>query len=163
MREYILSLCLISVFCGIIHILSPSGEGGGLKNNVRFVSALAVLCVAVFPIGDFLTELKESDISISDGDFGAVDAAVYDEKFCDAMLEYSNESVAQICEEMLIEKFDIEEKDVSVVLFSCVENNNIKIERADLEIHVSGITEPPEPMRDAIEELLGCECRIIYK
>ena len=163
MRDYILTLSLISVFCGIIHILAPSGEGGGLKNNVRLIGALAVLCAALFPIGSFLVQLKESDFDFAASDFEEVGDVNYEEKFCDVMLEYSNESVSEICEKMLIEKFDMEEGDISVVLFSCVENDNIKIERADIEIHFGGITQPPDPLRNTLEEFLGCECRIIYK
>lgn len=163
MRDYILALTLISVFCGIIHILSPSGDGGGLKGNVRLVSALAVLCVALFPIGDFLIQLRDSDFSFTEGEAESSLAEKYESEFCQAMVEYSNESVAEICEKMLIEKFDIEAGDVTVSLFSCVENDNIKIERADIEIHLSGITQPPEPLKEALEEFLECECRIIYK
>lgn len=163
MRDYILTLSLISVFCGIIHILTPSGEGGGLKNNVRLISALSVLCIALFPVGDFLIELRDRDFKFYDGELEENQNVDYEAEFCDAMLEYSNESVSQLSEKMLIEKFDMESGDVSVVLFSCVENNNIKIERADLEIHFGGITYPPEPLREALENFLGCECRIIYK
>lgn len=163
MRDYILTLSIISVFCGIIHILAPSGEGGALKNNVRLVSALAVLCVALFPIGNFLIQLSNHDFAFFEEDFGEDLNADYEGEFYDAMLEYSNESVAEICEKKLIEKFGLEDGDVSVVLFSCVENNNIKIERADLEIHFGAITHPPDPLRAELEALLECECRIIYK
>jgi hypothetical protein len=163
MRDYILTLTLISVFCGIIHILSPAGEGGGLKGNVRLISALAVLCVALFPIGDFLIQLRDRDISFSwDAPQDSL-AEEYEGELCEAMMKYSSESVAKICEKMLSEKFDIDEKDVSVVIFSSVENDNIKIERADLEIHVGAITHPPDPLKDALEDFLGVECRIIYK
>lgn len=163
MRDYILTLSLISVFCGIIHILAPSGEGGGLKNNVRLISALAILCVALFPIGNFLIQLRDHDFAFSADDFGGDLNADYEGEFYDAMVEYSNESVAEICEEKLIEKFGLEDGDVSVVIFSCVENNNIKIESADLEIHFGGIIHPPDPLCEELETLLGCECRIIYK
>ena len=151
------------MFCGIIHILAPSGEGGGLKNNVRLISALAVLCVALFPIGDFLIQVRDHDFSLSDGDFGEDLEVDYEGQFCDAMVEYSNESVAESCEKILIEKFDMEDGDISIVLFSSVENNKIKIESADLEIHFGGITQPPKPLERALEDLLGCDCRIIYK
>ena len=163
MRDYILTLTLISVFCGIIHILSPMGEGGGLKGNVRLISALAVLCVALFPIGDFLIQLRDRDLSFSEDAPEDLLGEEYEGELCDAMMEYSGESVARICEKMLAEKFDIDEKDISIVIFSYVENDKIKVERADLEIHIGAITEPPEPLKAALEELLDVECRIIYK
>ena len=163
MSEYILTLSCISVFCGIIHILAPSGDGGGIKQNLRLISALAVLCVAVYPIGNFLMELKNYELDLSGLDLDVTAKAEYEQKFEEAMLEYSDESVGEICEKMLLEKFDLEDGDVNVVLFSCVENDNIKIQRADLEIYFGAITEPPDPMRESLEELLGCECRIIYK
>ncbi len=119
--------------------------------------------MAVFPIGDFLMRLEDQDFKLLGLESDYVGESNYEEEFRSAMLEYSNESVGEICEKMLIEKFDLEVGDVNVVLLSCVENDNIKIQRADLEIHFGAITEPPEPMRESLEELLGCECRIIYK
>ena len=163
MRDYILTLSCISVFCGIIHILSPAGDGGGIKRNIRLITSLCVLCVALFPIGDFLIRLGEYEMDFWDEDFSAALEVEYEEEFLSAMLEYSDETVAELSAKMLLEKFDMQDGDISVVVFSCVENDNIKILRADIEIHPGGISQPPDPLKESLEELLGCECRIIYK
>ena len=163
MKDYILTLSCISVFCGIIHILSPSGEGGGIKKNIRLIASLSVLCVALFPIGDFLIRLSEYEIDFLNEDFSATLEAEYEEEFLSAMLEYSDQTVAEVSEKMLLEKFNMRDGDVSVVVFSCVENDNIKILRADIEIHPGGVSQPLTSLKESLEELLGCECRIIYK
>ena len=163
MSEYILTLCSISVFCGVIYILAPSGEGGSLKQNVRLVSALAVLCVAVFPLGSFLMQLGEYDFELALEDFEGADKGKYEAEFCAAMQEYSDDAVAEICEKTLVEKFGLDADDIKIVIFSCVENNNITIQRADLEIYFGAIAKPSDPMKECLEEMLGCECRIIYK
>ena len=163
MKDYIITLACISVFCGIVQILSPSGDGDGIKKNVRLISALCVLCVAAFPIGDFLIQLRDAELDISDYITKEELDAEYEKLFYEAMVDFSNESVAQRCKKILMSEFDMQEDELDIILFSCVENDNIKIQRADIVIYFGGITQKPEPLRDTIESLLGCECRIIYK
>ncbi len=163
MSDYIFLLSSVSVFCGIIHILAPKGEGGALRDNVRLVSALALLCVALFPIGGFLTGLKNTDLDFSDIVSREELTQKYDENFCAAMKEYSEEETERAAEKILFDRFGLKEGDIEIKLYSSVENDNIKIERADIVIYFGGIMQDPKELSDAITELLTCECRIIYK
>lgn len=163
MGEYILLLSCVSVFCGIIHILAPKGEGEGLRENVRFVGALALLCVALLPISEMISGVGDAEIALSDI-FEREELEVeYEESFCEAVREYSELEAERVCENILFERFGLGAGDIEVDIFSCVENDKIKTERADILIYFGGITQNPVELSETISELLDCECRIIYK
>ena len=163
MSGYILLLSSVSVFCGIIHILAPKGEDGGLKSNVRLVCTLALLCVALVPIGGSLAELEGVELDFSDVLERDELAEEYEESFSLAMKEYSEEETERACERILFERFDLKEGDIEVDVFSSVENDVIRVERADIVIYFGAISQKPKELSDAVSDLLLCECRIIYK
>ncbi|MBO7249946.1 MAG: hypothetical protein J6V42_01580 [Clostridia bacterium] len=163
MGGYIFLLSCVSVFCGIIHILVPKGEDGALRDNVRLVCALALLCVVIAPIGGFLEELENADFDVSDMLDRDQLAGKYEDSFSLAMKEYSDEETEQACERILFERFDLKAGDVEVDIFSGIENDVISVERADIVIYFGAISQNPKELSDTISELLGCECRIIYK
>ena len=163
MGGYIFLLSCVSVFCGIIHILAPKGEGGALRDNVRLVCAMALLCVALMPICRFLSELDGAELGVSDLFDREQLAEKYEESFSQTMKKYSEEETEQACERILFERFGLKAGDVEVDVISSVENDVISVERADIVIYFGAISQNPKELSDTISELLECECRIIYK
>ena len=163
MRDYIIILSCVGVFCGIVHILAPKGEGDGLRGNVRLISALAVLCIAVYPVGDFLITLKDAKLDLL-GSLNEEDLKEkYEADFVFTMQKYSDESVEEKCKSILMERFDMRAEDLDIEVYSGVENDNIKIDSADIIIYFGGITKDPDKLSDTLSDILKCECRIIYK
>ena len=161
MESYIVNLVCVSMFCGIICFLAPSDSG--VKNHIKLITSLSVLCVATFPLGNFLVQLKNADIpplEFADKESLAED---YEAMFCEAMKEYSNDSVESVCEKILTDKFDLKNEDIDVIISSSVENDKININDATIVIYFGAITEDPKPLLETLEEVLECECRIIYK
>ena len=161
MEGYIVNLVCVSVFCGIVCFLAPSD--GNIKNHIKLITSIAVLCVALFPLGDFLFRLKNIDLSALE-DMGKESLeADYEAMFCDAIKEYSEESVASACKNLLKDKFDLNDDDIDIIISSSVENDKINVDKATVIVYFSAITEDPDPLLETVEKMLNCECQIIYK
>lgn len=55
--DYILSLLVVSAAVGIVGMLAPDGENGGIKRYIKYIISLAVTLTLLAPLGDVIYAL----------------------------------------------------------------------------------------------------------
>jgi hypothetical protein len=55
--DYILSLFIVSAAVGIVSMLAPEGENGGIKKFIKYIVSLAVTLTLLAPLGDIIYAL----------------------------------------------------------------------------------------------------------
>ena len=59
MKQYVISVMVVGVIGAIVTLLSPEGEGGGLKSHVRLAVGVVLILVCVSPLITMVKTLSE--------------------------------------------------------------------------------------------------------
>ncbi|MBE6531076.1 MAG: hypothetical protein E7679_03150 [Ruminococcaceae bacterium] len=159
-----ITLISVSIVCGIVHILAPAGTGEGIRKHVKLISSLCVLCIMIAPISGFIRSLESSEFNIL-GEYkesGSLENR-YDKIYNDMISAYSAEQIAERCEEILRERFSLEEGDIQVMIYFSSSDNEPVISKAAVILYTGAITKDPREISACVTELLECECEIIYR
>jgi hypothetical protein len=162
MKEYIMLLVGVAVFCGIVEVIAPSGRADGLKKHIKLASSLCVLAILVAPLGELIGSIREwrigEEIIEANKDMLLME---YEEIYNNTLENFSADSVAQRCKVLLSDTFGVEEDKISVrVIFSSETEG--KVEQAIIQLSFEAVAVNPHDMKKYISELLDCECEIIY-
>lgn len=162
MREYLITLLCIGSICGLAEMLAPSGKNGGLAKHLKLVCALSVLCVVAAPIGAFLGELKQGKVDI----FGDLDLDVteqeYKETFIGYLEEYNADTISLALKDRICVEFDIKKEDIDVRTQLITEDEKCTIENITVALGVGAISKDPYAIAEFVENVVGCDCVIIY-
>ena len=164
MKEYIITLVGAALFCGFVEMLSPDGEGGGIKKHIKLLSSLCILCILIAPLVSFAQEVKAYDLGAALSEIGD---ETYDEKYdeiCNkSIASYSESELGRICEERLMRELDVEQGGVRVDVRTEYQNDILSVTLATVRIYPEALAKDPRDMERIVSEMLGCECEIIYE
>ena len=162
MKEYILTLVGVAVICGVVEMMSLSE--GEIKNYLKLIGALCVLCVAISPIGTLLSTIRDGGMKeIFDKSEREVLKEQYAEVYLDSLGEEISEDIEERVEILLCERFDIDENDIDVAVFLDTAENDVKVSECRVILYPKAISKDPHKISDYIYDLLECECEIIYE
>ena len=163
MKDYIITLICVSVFSGVIEILSPDSAGDSLRKQIRLITSLCVLCVAISPIAGVISSISGAEFDFLSGytDRGELESK-YEEIFKNNLGEHTAESVASESEQMICESLGIDHDDIEVRLSLVELEGELTARDVTVTLYRSAVATDPRMISDYIEELLGCKCEIIY-
>lgn len=158
MKNYIISIIIVGVIGSLVTLLSPDGEGGGLKKHVRFAVGLCMILFFATPIMSLIQGLAELDVSAlipsSENGKTAEYESIFESSFSAAEVENLREGIANI----LKEKFGIEAEQCSVsVKILSSESGKRELQRVFVRLLGSAIWKDTGEIERYLEELLGCE------
>lgn len=163
MKNYIITLIVVSAFSGIVHILAPESSGDQLRKQIKLVTSLCVLCIAIVPLTGLLRELDGANFDFLSKytDREELEGR-YEDIFKDNLGAYTAQSVANGSEKLLGERFGLDGGDISVRVSVSELEGELFVDRVIVVLHRGALMTDPREIADYIENLLDCECEIIY-
>ncbi len=163
MREYLITLIGVVAVCGIVQMLAPEGEGGGMKKYIALVSGLCVLCVCIAPLYDLFVWISSDNgegISSLVGEYVSQEdyLVIYEEEIMSRGGENMSAGLKSLIARDLL--LDFGSFDVSVALESAEDEYIVR--DVYVTIHGSASQIDPHKIEEYVGALLGCECVIIY-
>ena len=166
MSEYIYSIVCFASAVGLILIVGPDGERGGLKKHVRLVGSFCLICLIIKPSAELISHIKD----LGSGDLSAIFGDVQENELYD---KYENiyhkylhggygENVGEAVKDGLFEKFNMDRSDVRcLVEFGEEVGGGIKAPRK-ITVIVKGraVLTDPKSIKDFISGVFGCECEV---
>ena len=162
MKEFFLTLISVSLVCCFASMLAPDKKGGGLRSSVGFACGICALFIVVDPIISFANLLFSDE---GESIYGSYESGEYDyEKIFDStLLDMSAASIELELERMLADTFSLAEESIGVELSLAEIDGEYLPERVTVTLGGTAMLTDAHEIERCIEELLSCECRVIYK
>lgn len=163
MKEYVITLVGVCLFCGFITVLSPDGEGGGIKKHIKLIASLCVLSVMIAPLVSFAESLGEYNAeNLSDIFEGEEYINKYEEICNDTISAYTADEIARRCKTRICAELGMESESFEVeVATECVDDV-LEVSSVRVTLHPAAITQDPREISAIVSDMLDCECEIIY-
>ena len=153
MREYALSLIMISLLCAVVSTLSPEGK---MKRPVSFSLSLVLLCVLISPLFDALGDVK----NISQDFFLNTDISNGESV---TNPDFEKETEDAICEGLIIalsEKFGLAEDNIVAKCKIRIIGSEVIFLRVEITLSGKAVFSDIRKIEEYIESSLGCECEV---
>ena len=158
MKFYIISVVIIGIVGSLIRLLSPSGEGGGLKNHVKLAIGIAIIPISIFPLTSFINEIRNFDASDIDMWQENEKMEEYESIFEEGYLLAEEENLKLGIVDILKNKFDIDSSECYVsVKISTGSDMKRRLERIFINLYGSAIWKDTVSIEKYLSSLLGCE------
>lgn len=158
MKLYVVSVIIIGVIGSIIRLLSPVGEGGGLKNHVKLAIGIAIIPICIFPLTSFIEEMRNFDagqiVGEAEKDKWQEYESIFNEEYLFAEEDNLREGIASILED----RFGIERSDSYVsVKFSRDTDGTRKLERIFINLYGAAIWKDTGEIESYLSSILNCQ------
>lgn len=160
MREYLMSLIMAALTVGLIGVLVPERDSGGIRRYVTFAGSLCVLILLISPVVralDFVGELTDGGFDISFEN----NTEQYEEQFKQYISSLSEESMGAELVSVICEKFDISGEECHVKVDTYEADGEPAIGRVTVILSGKAIFRDPYEIEQYITGLLGCECSVV--
>jgi len=162
MKEYIMTLVGVAIFCGVIEMMSLSE--GTIKNHLKLIASLCVLCVAITPLGEVLKIIGDGEINEMINRYDKDELELeYKAVYIENLDKEMDSEISSRMESMLCEEFDVAADDIDVVIFSEASEESVKINKTCVVLYPGAIAKDPHKISRYVSDSLKCECEIIYK
>ena len=154
-KEFILSLMIVSASAAAISMLAPDNSGS--SKYVQFLCSIAVTALLLSPMRDIiglLPEMLEGEVEI-DSSIGTEAESVYAEYVIEETCRRLEEEISNEIENRL-------NREVNSVSIECdaTDIENVIIEKVTVE-YVSANAFVCSDTVNYVEELLDCECEVV--
>ena len=156
MKQYFLSIVIVSVIGSVISIIAPEGEGGGLSRHVSLAVGVCLILVCFAPAADAVEWLRELDLEAvfpeSEGEVNE-----YESIFDSA---YSQAEIGNLCEGIkgaVSQRFGIDPTCLSVSVRLGEGGRGKTLESVFVTLYDSAIWADTGEIESYLSSLLGCE------
>ena len=156
MKEFWMTLIGTSLLSGAVGVLVPRAH----KKYLRLLTGLCLLCVMAEP----MMTLAQDGLSFFDNGDGAQEEALsnYDEIY-NRTLETADASyLASFIKTHICQEFSIKNDDVSVTVSFEKKDAQSVLERTKVLLGGSAVVQDPYLIVEAVENLTGAPCSIVY-
>lgn len=158
MKQYIITVIIVGVIGSIVSILSPDGEGGGLKAHVRLAIGLVLTLVCISPLISLVQTLGELDVQGFVGEIDQSDREEYESIFQSGYDAAEIENLTEGIKSILRERFDIAADECYVSVVTRTEKGGKRhIERIFINFYGAAIWKNTGEIESYLGELFGCE------
>ncbi len=151
MQEYILSILAVAAVGAIAFILSPEGEGGGIKKHISLAVGLASILVIISPLSKAIESLADLKFDGFSGSVGRPDE--YESIFYDAFDKTEISNLKSGIKAALRDEFGIDESECSVEITV----RDRELSRVLIRLYGSAVWRDSGAIEKYLYELLGCE------
>lgn len=153
MREYALSVIMVSLLCAVVSALSPEGK---MKKSVSFSLSLVLLCVLISPLFDALGDIKE----IGRDFFQNTDISSGEDVINS---DFEKKTERAVCDGLIIalgDKFGIGKDDVEAECKLRIIGSEVIFEKVEITLLGRAVFSDIHKIKEYIEDSLGCECEV---
>ena len=151
MKEYIISILAVAAAGSIILILSPEGEGGGIKKHVSLAIGLAAILVMISPLSNAIESI--GNISFEGISGYSESKEEYESIFYDTLEKAEISNLKSGIKNALSDRFGIDESECNVEL----NISDGKLCRVLIRLYGSAIWCDSGEIEKYLHELLDCE------
>ena len=152
-----MTLAGVMILSGVITLL---GAEGGLKNYIRLLCSLSILCVLVSPL---ISLAADGELSLKDlWDSVGEEDTDYDEIFRESLEKYEIETAQRLLKESMASALSLDSGDFDVVIKIVTEQETAELESVTVILRDRGVLADPKAITSLINEELGCACVIVY-
>ena len=153
MKEYLLSLIIVSLAIALVGLFAPNAT----TSHVKLICSLIFICVLAAPLPQFLKKLPELSAEILDISSQPDAENEYDEIMSDALENASKTYLAQALTSLLEERFSIPAGEVRCVI-QWKSEETAEPQKVTVILSGSAIWKNPDQIESLVTELLGCPC-----
>ena len=157
MKDYLLSLLVVSMILSVVGILAPKGTGGGLAGHIRLVAALVWICVLIAPLPTVIAELRDvwsnGFIEIQTQD--APDYQIQTDQILD---EASKAYFCDMLTQALEDRFSLMPGSLRCHVVWNETSDGIRPGKVTLLLSGDAVWQSPKQLEEFVTELIGCEC-----
>ena len=158
MREYLMTLIAVSLFSGIVGMISPEGD---LKKYVRLLCTLCLLCAMIGPVltffadsafsaEDWLEEVEKEEIN-------------YEEIYNNALISGEEAQAAETIQNSILQTFSLPSGSLEVSVKSKSKNDTDSPLDVTVILRDEAIFADPKKILAHIEKMGDCRCVIVYE
>ena len=156
MKQYVISMIIVSLVGSIVSVLAPDGEGGGLSRHVRLAAGVCIILVCFAPTVQAIEWLRDLDI---DSVLPNVDESADEyESIFDST--YSEAEIDNLCEgikKVVSERWGLDPLSFKVSVKLDGEGESRRLSRVTLTLYGSAIWADTGEIEAYLGSLLGCE------
>lgn len=157
MKAYIISVVIVGVIGSIIGILSPEGEGGALKKQVKMVVGIAIIPICILPVISLFEGLEAID---TEAIFGNVDEenmqeleSIFENEYFAAEEQNLRDGIARL----LLDRFGIDSSECYIsVTVSSGDDGQRRLEQIYVELYGSAVWKDTGAIEKYFGEMLSC-------
>ena len=158
MREYLMTLIAVSLFSGIVGMISPEGD---LKKYVRLLCTLCLLCAMIGPVltlfadsafsaEDWLEEVEKEEIN-------------YEEIYNNALISGEEAQAAETIQNSILQTFSLPSGSLEVSVKSKSKNDTDSPLDVTVILRDEAIFADPKKILAHIEKMGDGRCVIVYE
>ncbi len=158
MKIYVISVVVIGVIGAIIRLLSPDGEGGGLKNHVRLATGIAIIPICIFPLLTFIDGVRGFDADAIFGELEEGKKQEYESIFEEGYLSAEEDNLREGIAGILKSRYEIDRSDCYVSVNILTANGgDRRLDRIFINLYGSAIWKDTASIEEYLSSLFGCE------
>ena len=158
MKMYVIAIVVVGVIGSVIRLLSPQGEGGGLKNHVRLAVGIATIPICIFPLLSFMDEVRSFDIGDVIGELEGEQIEEYESIFEDGYLSAEEENLREGIARILADKYGIERSDCYILVkISTDKDGKRRLDRIFINLYGSAVWKDTGSIEKYLSSLFSCE------
>ena len=153
MKQYIISVISVGIIGSIVLVLSPDGEGGGVKKYVNLIIGLAVTLVCISPISSAFEFLYDLDFNADLSDSSEIKIeyeSIFESSYTAAEVYNLKIGIKSVLED----EFSISEDECKV---SVTLGDSGELRRVLVTLYGSAIWCDSYAIEEHLTRLLGCE------
>ena len=157
MREYLMTLIAVSLFSGIVGMISPEGD---LKKYVRLLCTLCLLCAMIGPI---LSLFTDSDFFLGDwAEEGEEDAIDYEEIYNNALVSGGERQAEEVIHNSIVQTFSLPSDSLEISVKTKSKNESESMADVTVILHDGAIFADPQEILTHIGKMGDFRCVIVY-
>ncbi len=160
MREYLMSVICAALAVGVIGVLMPDDEGGGLRRHVGLIGALCVVAILISPahhLLDFLGGLSERDWAADTEQ----DVEQYESEYSKYLTSLGERELAEGLATLICDNFDISPEQCHVNAKIGQYDGQAVAEQVTVILSGTALLRDPYAIEEFVSELLGCRCTVV--
>ncbi len=160
MKEYFISLVLISVACGIVDMLSPREDIG---KYIRFLCGICIFCILISPVRNFLRSLG-GVAELLDSSLGEIrnTEEYYENIFKDSLRNGTAEDASMLVKSKIASDMKINKDSFDVEVYLAEDSSGYYIKSAVVKIYQNGIFIDASAVVEYLEKTLDASCVVVY-
>ena len=149
MREYLISMILLSVICIVIRELLSHSE---VSLQINFISGICIFLVALSPLFSSLDKIREIEF---DAIFDSVEEEKYEGIFEDYIQNAEIDMIKSEIRSLVTEKFSLDESEVKIYLKYNADTDK-KLERVTVSLLGRAAFANSNEIKSYLEGVLDC-------
>ena len=164
MKNYLLTIILVSICIGLADVISPLENG--INKYTKTIGVLIILCVIISPISKVIQNIDENffdkirdDLSINDNDT----QNKYEDIFINYLNNFSISEINAQIKNILNQQFTIPNEECEVIIISEEAGEKLSISKIQILLSGKSVFKNPYQIENYFSNLLKCECMVLIK